>query len=120
MSIKDPPGAARLPVRSLATLPEILACLSSLEAEEIDVSNSLTALLSAREPIDASLQRLHSLAPQLDELHVDASLLTEKVSSTAKTAERVGKRVRLLDEEMRRVREAGERVGQVMDLKVSA
>ena len=38
--------------------------------------------------------------------------------ATAKTAERVGSRVRSLDEEMGRVREAGDRVGQVMDLKV--
>jgi hypothetical protein len=44
--------------------------------------------------------------------------LSDKVSATASTAERVGGRVRILDEEMRRVREAAERVGQVMELKV--
>jgi len=64
------------------------------------------------------LQRLQSLVPQLDEIQADASILTKKVSNTAKTAERVGSRVRSLDEEMRRVREAEDRVGLVMDLKV--
>jgi hypothetical protein len=59
------------------------------------------------------------LVPHLDELYLEASLLSDKVSLTAQTAERVGGRVRSLDEEMRRVREAGERVGQVMELKVT-
>ena len=46
------------------------------------------------------------------------SALSRKVSVTARTAERVGGRVRTLDEEMRRVREASDRVQQVMELKV--
>jgi hypothetical protein len=70
------------------------------------------------DPIILTLQRLQSLVPQLDALQADASILTKKVSTTAKTAERVGSKVRSLDEEMRRVREAGDRVGLVMDLKV--
>jgi hypothetical protein len=104
--------------RSLTTLPEIMSCLSSFQSEEVELSNSLTELLSARKPIVDSLARLQSLVPQLDELHLEATLLSHKVSSTAQTAERIGGRVRSLDEEMRRVREAGERVSQVMELKV--
>jgi conserved oligomeric Golgi complex subunit 4 len=104
--------------RSLTTLPDIMTCLSSFQSEETELSNSLTELLSAREPIVASLARLQSLVPELDELHLEASLLSDKVSSTAQTAERVGGRVQSLDEEMRRVRDASERVGQVMELKV--
>src|SRR4051812_46518282 len=67
--------------RKLTTLPEIISCLSLFQSEEADVSNSLTELLSAREPILASLDRLRSLAPHLEELHAGASLLSEKVSS---------------------------------------
>jgi hypothetical protein len=104
--------------RSLTNLNDILSCLSSFQSEEAELSNSLTELLSAREPIVASLSRLQFLAPHLDELHLQASLLSEKVSSTAQTADRVGGKVRSLDEEMRRVRESAERVGQVMELKV--
>lgn len=112
MSRQDP--------RTLTNLNEILSCLSSFQSEEAELSNSLTELLSAREPIVASLSRLQSLVPHLDELHLEASMLLEKVSSTAQTADRVGGKVRSLDEEMRRVRESAERVGQVMELKVIA
>ena len=106
--------------RSLTNLPEILSCLSAFQSEEAELSNSLTHLLKAREPILSSLGRLQSISPQLDELQVDAKLLARKVSNTAETAERVGTRVRSLDEEMGRVREASDRVGQVMELKVNS
>jgi hypothetical protein len=104
--------------RTLSNLPEILSCLSALQSEEVELSNSLTELLNARDPIIMSLDRLHSLASHLHGLRLDASLLLNKVSQTAETAERVGGQVRSLDDEMGRVREAGERVGQVMELKV--
>jgi len=103
--------------RTLTTLPEILSCLSAFQSEEAELSSSLAELLKARDPIVSSLQRLQTLVPHLDELHVDATILDKKVSNTAKTAERVGSKVRSLDEEMKRVREAGDRVGQVMDMK---
>lgn len=105
--------------RSLTTLPEILSALSAFQSEEAELSNALSDLLDARDPIVASLNRLRSLLPQLDECRLEASFLSQKVSNTAKTAERVGSRVRCLDEEMGRVREAADRVGQVMDLKSS-
>ena len=104
--------------RTLTSLPEILSSLSSFQSEEAQLSNSLAELLKARDPIHVSLNRLQSLVPQLDRLHIDATQLTRKVSNTAKTAERVGGRVRSLDEEMGRVRQAGDRVAQVMELKV--
>jgi conserved oligomeric Golgi complex subunit 4 len=112
------PSPTRRDPRCLTSLPDIMTCLSSFQSEEIELSNSLTVLLSTREPIVASLVRLQSLVPELDELRLEASLLSDKVSSTAQTAERVGGRVRSLDEEMRRVRDAGDCVGQVMELKV--
>jgi len=102
----------------LVSLPEILSALSSLESEEAELSSSLSDLLSAQEPILTSLLRIHSILPHIHELRSEAYVLSHKVSATARTAERVGGRVRALDEEMRRVREANERVGQVMDLKV--
>ena len=104
--------------RTLTTLPEILASLSALESEEAELSASLSTLLSDRDPIIDALTRVQSLVPRLDELHSEATLLSGTVKATAKTADRVGGRVRSLDEEIRRVREAGERVGQVMELKV--
>ena len=103
---------------SLTTLPEILSSLSLLESEEAELSTTLQELLANRDPVVSSLSRLQNLLPQLDELRTDAYLLTRKVSVTAETADRIGGSVRALDEEMRRVREAGDRVAQVMDLKV--
>ena len=111
-------SVARRNPRDLTTLSEILSCLSAYQSEEAELSKSLTDLLNDREPIVASLTRLRLLIPQLDESGEEAQALCTKVSATAKTAERVGSRVRSLDEEMGRVREAGDRVGQVMDLKV--
>ncbi|EKM55831.1 uncharacterized protein PHACADRAFT_209352 [Phanerochaete carnosa HHB-10118-sp] len=105
--------------RTLTSLSEILSSLSALEAEETELSSSLSELLSDREPIINALTRLQSLEPRLNELYSEAYMLSGTVTATAKTADRVGGRVRLLDEEMKRVREAGERVGQVMELKSS-
>ncbi|KAJ7764494.1 COG4 transport protein-domain-containing protein [Mycena maculata] len=105
--------------RSLTNLADILSSISEYQSEEAILSQSLSNLLSARDPIVASLARLQALVPHLDQLQNEATLLSATVSSTAQTAERVGGRVRSLDEEMRRVREAGDRVGQVMELKTS-
>ncbi|KAI0003322.1 COG4-domain-containing protein [Russula compacta] len=113
------PPTQRPTPSTLTTLPQVLSALSSLESEEAELSNSLSALLADQEPILNSLARLQSLLPRVDELHVEASALSYKVSVTARTAERVGGRVRTLDEEMRRVREASDRVQQVMELKSS-
>lgn len=104
--------------RTLTSLPQIFSCLSALQSEEAELSNSLTKLLSAREPIVASLNRLNAVLPHIEELHHEAVVLSGRVSSTAQTAERIGGRVSTLDEEMRRIKEAGERVAQVMQLKV--
>ncbi|KAJ7489961.1 COG4 transport protein-domain-containing protein [Mycena galericulata] len=110
---------SRRNVRSITNLQDILSSISEYQSEEAQLSNSLSDLLSARDPILASLARLQGLVPHLDQLQDEATLLSATVSSTAQTAERVGGRVRSLDEEMRRVREAGDRVGQVMELKTS-
>lgn len=118
MAIELQETIARPDLRSLTTLPDILASLASLEQEETEVSTSLSELLANTQPIVDSLTRLQGLSPRLNELYDEATALSGTVSSTAKTADRVGGRVRLLDEEMKRVREAGERVGQVMELKV--
>ncbi|KAK0483336.1 COG4 transport protein-domain-containing protein [Armillaria novae-zelandiae] len=110
---------ARPDPRLLTNLPDILSALSSIQSEEAELSNSLTDLLSDWAPILSSLSRLRSVVPQLNDLNEDALLLSNKVVATAQTAERVGGRVRSLDEEMRRIREAGDRVGQVIELKSS-
>ncbi|KAI0781305.1 COG4-domain-containing protein [Trametes elegans] len=105
--------------RRLASLPHILARLSAIQSDESELSAALADLLSAHEPIAASLNSLKSLSPQLDALARETRFLDQTVSFTARTAEDVGGRVRSLDEEMRRVREASERVSQIIELKSS-
>ncbi|KAG6850470.1 hypothetical protein H0H93_012891 [Arthromyces matolae] len=105
--------------RTLTSLPELLSCLSALESEEAEHSTSLSALLKAREPLLSSLKRLNTLVSPVDSLLTEANVLSSNVTNTAKTAERVGGRVRSLDEEMGRLREASDRVSQVMELKAS-
>ncbi|KAF9264914.1 COG4-domain-containing protein [Marasmius fiardii PR-910] len=105
--------------RILTSLPQILSSISAHQSEEVELSNSLSDLLSAQQPIAGALDRLQALVPHLELLSKDAIALSNKVSSTAKTADRVGGRVQSLDEEMRRIREAADRVGQVIDLKNS-
>ena len=104
--------------RKLTNLNEILSCLSWYQSEEAALSNSLAELLSDRASIEGSLRRLETLVPHLNDLCLESLQLKERVSSTAKTADRVGGRVRTLDREMSRVSQAAERVGQVMELKV--
>lgn len=105
--------------RQLTNLAEILSCLSSYQSHEAELSSSLAELVSNRDSVAESLRLLQSLAPQLDDLHNESTQLVAKVSSTARTALRVGGRVKSLDEEMSRVSQAVERVGHVMDLKSS-
>lgn len=103
---------------NLSTLPQILSALAACQSEETILSNSLSELLSARDPIVGAIHRLQSLDLQLNDLHSQASFLSEKVKTTAHTADNVGTKVRNLDEEMRRIREAADRVAQVIELKV--
>ncbi|KAI0262967.1 COG4-domain-containing protein [Gloeopeniophorella convolvens] len=113
------PPAPRPAPATLTTLPQILAALSALESDEAALSHELAALLADEAPVTRALARLQALTPRVDELHADAGRLAHKVGATARTAARVGGRVRALDEEMHRVREASDRVGQVMELKAA-
>jgi conserved oligomeric Golgi complex subunit 4 len=106
------------PASQLKSTAELTAALGDLQSAEAQVNASLTALLENVQPINDTLRRLSTLAPKLDAISDEATVLNDNVVKTAKTADRVGSRVRALDEEMRRVREASERVGMVMDLKV--
>lgn len=104
--------------RTLRTLPEVLSALSAVQSKETALAANLSALLEAREPLASSQARLSALATTIQALKDESGSISRKVDVTAQTAERVRGKVQALDEEMRRVREAGERVAQVMELKV--
>ncbi|KAG8823257.1 hypothetical protein FRC19_004317 [Serendipita sp. 401] len=107
------------PASTLRTTAELTAAMGALQSAEAEVTASLTTLLATTEPIDSALQRLNGLTDTLGNMQQDATTLHTNVERTAKTADRVGGRVRTLDEEMRRVREASERVALVMELQSS-
>lgn len=114
----DPGSSTIGSARTLKTLPEVLAALSAVQSKETALAASLSSLLEAREPLQSSLSRISALSQTIEGLKDESASISRKVGVTAQTAERVRGKVQALDEEMRRVREAGERVGQVMDLKV--
>ena len=116
--VQDVPAVGIGSARTLKTLPEVLAALSAVQSKETALATSLSALLEAREPLRSSLARLSALTQTVQGLKDESGSIAKKVGVTAQTAERVRGKVQALDEEMRRVREAGERVTQVMDLKV--
>jgi conserved oligomeric Golgi complex subunit 4 len=110
--------STRPPISSLSSESAIRAALGALDADSSALDAELSALLSARAPLDNAAARVRALSPTLAALRTEAIGLRETVGATARTAERVGGRVRDLDEQMHRVREAAERVNQVIDLKV--
>ena len=88
----------RLPPTALTNISQVLASLSALENEETELSQSLSSLLSSREPIFNVFAALQSLTPQVDHTLQDATYLASKVAVTAETAERIGSKVARLDE----------------------
>jgi conserved oligomeric Golgi complex subunit 4 len=105
--------------RGLTTVSQVLSSLAAIQSQEADISSSLSTLLSSQQPIVNSLEKLHSLLPRLEEASLDVRLMSEKVTVTSETAQRVGASVRTLDEEISRLKESAERVGQVMELSSS-
>ncbi|KAF8633700.1 hypothetical protein AX17_004358 [Amanita inopinata Kibby_2008] len=105
--------------RALTGLSDVLSCMSQCQAEEDTLSIYLAELLKDNEPVLDSVSRLRTLAHDLDAVRQEGWMLSRRVSFTAKTAARIGHRVRTIDEEMGRVKEAGDHVSQVMDLRTS-
>lgn len=104
--------------RTAVRIEDVLAALSKVEAEESELSHSLSEIVANKERIRVALTRLEKLAPVLDRVVQRGEVLKGNVSKTAATAERVGAGVRRLERIMGRVRAAAERVGQVADAKV--
>lgn len=104
--------------RSVTSLSALLESLSALQSHEAAISSSLAGTLSNQQPIEESINRIHSLRPHLEKLQHESTVLSHNVSVTARTAERVGGRVKTLDEKMTRLKDAADIVNQTMELKV--
>lgn len=120
------PPPARPHPRSLLT-PALLPHLATLQSLESSLSQDLHALLSDRSTLDTAHTQLRKLLPRIQAVEGEVSGVNDaggeeglvgRIGKVNEIAERIGGKVRGLDEELLRVREAGERLNEVMELKV--
>ncbi|KAK3814314.1 MAG: COG4 transport protein-domain-containing protein [Benniella sp.] len=104
-------------IRSLTNVADIQECLRQLEQEENKVDADLDELLAEREELEASLDKLEVLEPQLGGLQNESKILVNIISETSGLAEGISAKVRQLDLEQSRVQMAIKHVEDVQELK---
>ncbi|KAI1291602.1 Golgi transport complex subunit 4 [Mortierella claussenii] len=104
-------------IKSLTNLADIQECLRQLELEETQVDVDLDDLLTERESLEASLDKLEVLEPQLGTLQNQSKSLFKIISDTSGLAEGISVKVRQLDLEQSRVQLAIKHVEDVQELK---
>ncbi|KAF9183499.1 Golgi transport complex subunit 4 [Haplosporangium sp. Z 767] len=104
-------------IRALTNVVDVQECLRQLELEETKVDADLDELLSEREELEASLDKLEVLEPQLGSLQDDSKSLVRIISDTSGLAETISAKVRQLDLEQSRVQMAIKHVEDVQELK---
>ncbi|KAF9435221.1 Golgi transport complex subunit 4 [Entomortierella beljakovae] len=104
-------------IKSLTNIAEIQECLRQLELEETKVDADLDELLAEREELEASLDKLEVLGPQLGSLQHESKSLVKVISDTSGLAEGISAKVRQLDLEQSRVQMAIKHVEDVQELK---
>ncbi|CAG8665219.1 5938_t:CDS:10 [Ambispora leptoticha] len=105
-------------LRSLTNIEEIQECLRILDLEENQVDVDLDILLERRGQLEAELDKLEALRPQLGALSLQATNLLSIINGTSNVAERISAQVRQLDLEQSRVQETIEEVENVQELKL--
>ncbi|CAG8540538.1 13245_t:CDS:10 [Ambispora gerdemannii] len=105
-------------LRSLTNIEEIQDCLRILDLEENQVDVDLDILLERRGQLEAELDKLEALRPQLGALSLQATNLMSIINGTSNVAERISAQVRQLDLEQSRVQETIEEVENVQELKL--
>ncbi|KAG0004651.1 Golgi transport complex subunit 4 [Modicella reniformis] len=104
-------------IRSLTNIADIQECLRQLELEETQVDADLDELLAEREELEASLDKLEVLEPQLGSLQNESKTLVNIISDTSGLAEGISAKVKQLDLEQSRVQLAIKHVEDVQELK---
>ncbi|KAG0327438.1 Golgi transport complex subunit 4 [Dissophora globulifera] len=104
-------------IKSLTNIADIQECLRQLELEETQVDADLDELLEEREDLEASLDKLEVLEPQLGGLQHESKSLVKVISDTSGLAESISVKVRQLDLEQSRVQLAIKHVEDVQELK---
>ncbi|KAG0371338.1 Golgi transport complex subunit 4 [Mortierella sp. AD032] len=104
-------------IKALTNVADIQECLRQLELEETKVDADLDELLAEREELEASLDKLEVLEPQLGSLQHESTSLVKIISDTSGLAESISVKVRQLDLEQSRVQMAIKHVEDVQELK---
>ncbi|KAF8978675.1 Golgi transport complex subunit 4 [Entomortierella lignicola] len=104
-------------IKSLTNLADIQECLHQLELEETKVDADLDELLAEREELEASLDKLEVLEPQLGSLQHESKSLVKIIDETSGLAESISVKVRQLDLEQSRVQMTIKHVEDIQELK---
>jgi ribosome assembly protein YihI (activator of Der GTPase) len=101
ITLEPPPvastSAVTLDLDALTTPASLRQALRDLQTKESVLDDTLSALVSDRQRIDALLDRIDALAPLVGVTHTDAHDLAARVDATANVAERISGKVRILD-----------------------
>lgn len=83
----------------LSTREAITARLATLRQHEQDLSDSLALVVADTRAVELALDGLHTLEPDAGAVARQARKLRDDTLRVARTAERVGGKVRVLDEQ---------------------
>ncbi|CAH3192246.1 unnamed protein product [Porites evermanni] len=104
-------------VFSLTDIGEIQQAYAQIHLHEQKLNNELDAILESQPRLDAKMNTLQNVIPNLQLVMRDAQHLHTMISNTSDLAEKVSSKVRLLDLVKNRVQETIKRVDDILDLK---
>ncbi|KAG1692940.1 Conserved oligomeric Golgi complex subunit 4 [Nymphon striatum] len=100
-----------------SSIDDIKKLYEDLCRKEDEVNSELIGLMGQNEHLQAKVQSLNRILPNLQLLHTDSEQLSGMVSFTSTLAENVSSKVRQLDLAKNRVTECLQRVEDILDLK---
>ncbi|KAM7432750.1 Golgi transport complex subunit 4 [Porites harrisoni] len=104
-------------VFSLTDIGEIQQAYAQIHLHEQKLNNELDAILESQPRLDAKMNTLQNVIPNLQLVMRGAQHLHTMISNTSDLAEKVSSKVRLLDLVKNRVQETIKRVDDILDLK---
>ncbi|XP_068722014.1 conserved oligomeric Golgi complex subunit 4-like isoform X2 [Montipora capricornis] len=110
-------AAHEFDVFSLTDIAEVQQAYAQIHLHEQKLNNELDAILENQPRLDAKMNTLQNVIPNLQLVMRDAQHLHTMISSTSDLAEKVSSKVRLLDLVKNRVQETIKRVDDILDLK---
>lgn len=101
----------------VSDITEIKRLYSLLQQKEKLLDEELDSILANRSTVDAKIESVQKLVPNLEMLTENAKHLDKVISDTNELAEKVSSKVRILDLAKSRVQDTIKRVDDILDLK---